>query len=265
MSGASVSSLPAPRAHGGGFHAALKVRALAALVAAGLLLVGCSLPPPPGDAGESLPAGSSPAPGGSTLPSTPLPRDFRNPIQERTNALNKEPVAANEAVFPEYERLRSEYLIPESVEVSRENVRAAARAFGAAVLYGIRNPQPSGLNMELPGHPGLVTLPAALNSLGRAAAAQRDGVFGIDVGPSVPDVSGRVWVAVFMGASGPIGAVESVCVAVTLRSDGRLVQVDLEEVASEVVRQPSDRKDFAEVSCVVDLEARTDEGFASGF
>jgi hypothetical protein len=223
-----------------------------------LVLSACRVPPPPGG------SATGPSSGPTTLVSTPLPREYRNPIQERTNALNREPVVANEGVFPEYEQLRSEYLIPESTEVARENVRAAARAFGAAVLYGVRNPQPSGLNMELPDHPSLVTLPAALNTLGRAAAAQRDGVFGIDVGPSVPDASGRVWVAVFMGASGPIGAVESVCVAVTLRSDGRRVQVDLEEVASKVVRQPEDRKDYAEVSCVVDLEARSDEGFASG-
>ncbi len=188
--------------------------------------------------------------------------DSRNPIQERTNALNEVPGVPNEARFPEQERLRSEYLIPETVDVAQVNVRAAAVAFGAAVLYSVREPRPSGLNMELPGHPAPVTLPAGINALGRAAMHGRPGVSGVDVGPSVPDETGRVWVALFMGASGPIGAVESYCVGVTLRSDGRTVEVEVVEVPSSVVRQPLDRSDFAEVSCVLDLQDLPDEGFA---
>lgn len=199
------------------------------------------------------------------VPATPsLPYGSRNPIQERTNALNKEPVTPNEGRFPELERLRNEYLIPDSVEVARTNVRAAARAFGAAVLYSIREPRESGLNMYLPNHPNHVTLPAGLNALGRATLHGRDAVSGVDVGPSVPDENGRVWVAVFMGASGPIGAVESYCVGVTLSSNGSTVTVTIEEIGSRVVRQPVDRSDFVEVECRVDLEALPDDGFEPG-
>lgn len=199
------------------------------------------------------------------VPPTPaMPYEYRNPIQERSNALNKEAVIANEGRFPELEKLRAEYLIPESVEVSRVNVRSAARAFGAAVLYSIREPRVSGLNLYLPNHPNHVTLPAGLNAIGRAALHGRDAVSGVDVGPSVPDENGRVWVAVFMGASGPIGAVESYCVGVTLASDGIRVEVLIEEIDSRVVRQPLDRSDFVEVECQLDLEARLDDGFAPG-
>ena len=196
------------------------------------------------------------------VPGTPaIAPEYRNPIQERTNALNEEPVTANEGRFPELERLRAEYLIPESAEVARTNVRAAARAFGAAVLYSVREPRESGLNMYLPNHPNLVTLPAGLNALGRASMHGRDAVSGVDVGPSMPDENGRVWVAVFMGASGPIGAVESYCVGVALSSDGSLVEVSIDEIPSKVVRQPRDRKDFVEVVCQLDLEALPDDGF----
>jgi hypothetical protein len=199
------------------------------------------------------------------VPATPaMPYEYRNPIQERSNALNEEPVVANEGRFPELEKLRSEYLIPESAEVARTNVRAAARAFGAAVLYSIREPRVSGLNLYLPNHPNHVTLPAGLNAIGRASLHGRDAVSGVDVGPSVPDENGRVWVAVFMGASGPIGAVESYCVGVTLDSNGVTVEVAIEEIASRVVRQPLDRSDFVEVECQLDLEARLDDGFAPG-
>lgn len=208
------------------------------------------------------------APSSSTtvfVPATPaMPHKYRNPIQERTNALNDEPVAANEGRFPELERLRSEYLIPESVDVARTNVRAAARAFGAAVLYSIREPRVSGLNMYLPNHPNHVTLPAGLNALGRATLHGRDAVSGVDVGPSAPDENGRVWVAVFMGASGPLGSVESYCVGVTLSSDGVTVEVSIEEIDSRVVRQPLDRSDFVDVECRLDLEALPDDGFAPG-
>lgn len=199
------------------------------------------------------------------VPPTPaIGREYRNPIQERTNALNDEPVVANDGRFPELERLRFEYLIPESVDVARTNVRAAARAFGAAVLYSIREPRESGLNMYLPNHPRLVTLPAGLNALGRATLHGRDAVSGVDVGPSLPDENGRVWVAVFMGASGPIGAVESYCVGVTLHSDGSTVEVAIEEIGSRVVRQPLDRSDFVDVECRLDLEALPDDGFEPG-
>lgn len=193
-----------------------------------------------------------------------MPHEYRNPIQERTNALNDEPVVANEGSFPELDRLRSEYLIPESTEVARKNVRDAARAFGAAVLHSIREPRVSGLNMYLPNHPNHVTLPAGLNALGRATLHGRDAVSGVDVGPSVPDENGRVWVAVFMGASGPIGAVESYCVGVTLSSNGIAVEVTIEEIGSSVVRQPVDRSDFVDVECLLDLEALPDDGFSPG-
>lgn len=227
----------------------------------------CGLPPAPTLTSQTTGAGGTSVPGstgGSPSGTTPIPPPYRNPIQERNNALNAEPGVPNDVTFPELERIRSEYLIPESAEVSRLNVRAAAMAFGAAVLDSVRNPKPSGLNLALPGHPRLVTIPAGLNALGRAAMHQRDGVSGVDVGPSVPDSSGRVWVALFMGASGPVGRVEAYCAGVTLRSDGGIVYVEVEEVASSVVRQPKDRKDFVDVSCVLDLEARTDDGFATG-
>jgi len=210
------------------------------------------------EGGAVLPPGPSAVTQGTPV----IPPAYRNPIQERANALNDEAPAPSEGRFPELERLRAEYLIPESPEVARVNVRAAARAFGAAVLHSVRTPQESGLNMYLPNHPRPVTLPAGLNSLGRAALHGRDAVSGVDVGPSVPDERGRVWVAVFMGASGPVGAVESVCVGVTLRSDGTTVEVVLEEIASSVPRQPRDRSDFVEVACVLDLESRPDDGFA---
>jgi hypothetical protein len=140
-------------------------------------------------------------------------------------------------------------------------VRQSAYAFAAAIAYGINNPQPSSLNLDVPGHPQVVSLPTGLHVIARAALYARAAASGVDVGPSFPDPSGRIWVAVFMGASGPIGAVKSSCVAVTLRSDGREVLIELVDVDSEVVRQPVDRKDFAEVRCVLDLEALPDDGF----
>jgi len=227
------------------------------VVTAAILLAGCAPSSDPG-------ALSSPPTTVAVPPTPALPPEYRNPIQERTNALNDEPVVANEGRFPELERLRSEYLLPESVEVARKNVRAAAQAFGAAVLYSVREPKVSGLNMYLPNHPNLVTLPAGLNALGRATMHGRDAVSGVDVGPSLPDESGRVWIAVFMGASGPIGGVESYCVGVTLSSNGSLVEVSVAEIPSRVVQQPRTRKDFVEVACQLDLQALPDDGFEPG-
>lgn len=206
---------------------------------------------------------STTTPTSITIPNseTPIPRPNRNPILERNNDLNKLPIVANDVVFLELEEIRRQYLIPEDTMVAPSSVRETARAFGAAIAHGIREPQLSSVNMSLPGHPRVVSLPAALNVIARAALYAREATSGADVGPSFPDATGRIWVAVFMGASGPIGAVRSSCVAVTLRSDGRNVLVELVEVASEVTKQPLTRRGFASIRCVLDLEPPSNDGF----
>jgi hypothetical protein len=226
-------------------------------VATFVVLTGCA-----GARVDTVNESATPPSPSTSVFETPIPTPNRNPIPERTNAINELPVEANVVVFEELERVRRDYLIPEDPAVAVTNVREAAYAFGAALMHGIRNPRPSSVNLELPGHPRVVSLPAGMNVLARAGMFARDAVSGVDVGPSYPDPSGRVWVAVFMGSSGPIGAVESSCVAVTLRSDGRSVFVELVDVESTVTKQPTDRRDYAEIRCILDLESLPDDGFA---
>lgn len=241
---------------------------LRSLMAVGLLatllsLTSCST------ASGTLLNSSTTTPAGVTVPNTgtvptgeiPIPRPNRNPIPERNNSLNELPLVANDVVFLELEEIRREYLIPEDAMVAVASVRETAMAFGAAIAHGIREPKPSSVNMFLPGHPRVVALPAAMNVIARAALYARAATSGVDVGPSFPDETGRVWVAVFMGASGPIGSVASSCVAVTLHSDGRNVLVELINVESQVIKQPADRRDFAKIRCILKLEPPSDEGF----
>lgn len=191
----------------------------------------------------------------------PIAPDDRAPIPERTNALNDAPPVPTEGRFEEFERIRAEFLINEDREVAKTNVRVAARAFGAMLLGSLREPARSALNLDLPGHPVPVALPASLNMLGRAAMYQRDAVTGIDVGPSKPDVEDRVWVAIFQGASGPIGSVEAHCVAVTMRSVASVVSIELVELPARLQRQPATRSETPIVLCELDLESPPDEGF----
>jgi hypothetical protein len=202
-------------------------------------------------------ANTQPAPG--ILP--PIAAEDRAPIPERTNALNNAPPVPSAVTFPEFEALRATYLINEDPETAKVNVRTAARAFGAMLMGSVKEPVRSALNLDLPGHPVPVPLPASLNMLGRAAMYQRDAVTGIDVGPSEPDVNGRVWVAIFQGASGPIGSVEAHCVAVTMRSLAGVVNIELVEIPARLDRQPVSRSDFPVVLCELDLDAPPDDGF----
>lgn len=191
----------------------------------------------------------------------PIQPEDRAPIPERMNGLNKVPPVPTEGRFEEFEALRATYLIPEDPELAKVNVRVAARAFGGMLLGSLREPVPSALNLELPGHPVPVALPASLNMLGRASMYQREAVTGVDVGPSKAATDGRVWVAVFQGASGPIGAVVPVCVGVTMRSDGSSVLIELFDMPARLERQPVSREDFPVVLCEVDLESLPDDGF----
>jgi hypothetical protein len=197
----------------------------------------------------------------SQSPQPPIPPEDRNPIPERNNALNKEPVVPNDAFFPELVRRSRAFEIPGSTDVARREVFDAAVAFGAALVYAIENPSPSSLNLILPGHPRLVALPAQMNSLGRYAAHAYTAVTGSDVGPSFPDSEGRVWVAVFQGASGPLGAVEPVCVAVVLSSQNDQVVIDLEEIPAWLDEQPVTLQDIPLVHCSVDIESPPNDGF----
>jgi len=228
------------------------------LAAGALLVAGCS------DARVDPPVATEPGPGSSPPPAIGDPviaSEDRNPIPEKTNALNSEPVVGNETVLPEIDQLRTEYLIPESVESARMGVRDAARAFATALAAGIEDPEPSSLNIRVPGHAFPVALPAGMNILGRAALHNRNGATGVDVGPSLPDATGRVWVAVFLGASGPLGGVEAHCVGVTLRSEGAGVIVELVELDAIILRQPTTRKEFPASSCTLDLSSPPDNGF----
>jgi len=230
--------------------ARLTVCALLALFSA------CSSASEPDGATESVV--TAPDQRGLLAPITP---EDRAPIPERVNGLNQVPPVPTEGRFEEFEALRATYLIPEDPELAGVNVRVAARAFGAMLLGSLREPAPSALNLDLPGHPVPVALPASLNMLGRASLYQREAATGVDVGPSKPASDGRVWVAVFQGASGPIGAVVPVCVGVTMRSDGAVVVIELFEVPARLQRQPVSREDFPVVLCEVDLQTPPDDGF----
>ena len=140
-------------------------------------------------------------------------------------------------------------------------MRNAAFAFGEMLVAAFRAPTPSASNVDLPGLTSPLPLPASLNMLGRAALHGRSGATGVDVGPSRPDSEGRLWVAVFQGASGPIGAVTAVCSGVTVRAVGDRVVVEVLPISAGLLRQPKDRKDFPVVLCEVDLESPPQEGF----
>jgi hypothetical protein len=191
----------------------------------------------------------------------PIAPEDRAPVPERRNGLNLDPPTPAEASFPEFDALRGTYLIPEEVTTAEDSVRDAAFAFGAMLASSFREPMPSASNVVLPGLDAPLPLPASLNMLGRAALYRRLGASGVDVGPSRPDVDGRLWVAVFQGASGPIGAVVAVCSGVTVRAvDGRAV-VEVRSIDAALLRQPKDRADFPVVLCEVDLESPPQEGF----
>lgn len=230
--------------------------------AAGLAGCGSAVSPVPSTPGSALPA--------TTLPSTsvvaradgpPIPHEDRAPLQEVPPDPTGSALPPSPAVLEQLEQARRKYLIPEEVSVAAESVHAGALAFAAALAYGIENPQPSSLRLTLPGHPAPVALPASINALARAAMFARPALQMADVGPSRPDTQGAVWVAVFGGASGPVGSVVSSCSAVRLRSDGVSVVIDVVAVESTVTRQPLDRSDYVGLRCVLDLDMSSMERF----
>lgn len=181
-----------------------------------------------------------------------LPAD-RDPTADRSNKANAFPPVPAQGVFEEYDKLRAAYTIPADASLAVVNTRHAAMAFGAALRGAVQDPEPSASNVRIPGYDGFVSLPASLNSLGRAAMHQRLGVSGVDVGPSRPDINGKVWVAVFQGASGPIGAVGSVCFAVALFAQYDSVHFEVVEIPSRLSAQPRTVNDWTTVLCELDL------------
>jgi hypothetical protein len=159
-----------------------------------------------------------------------------------------------EALVPRLEG-KENWLLEELAVTGSQGAWAAAEAFAVALADSVRNPQVSSVNTELPGHPTPVALPPHLQVVAMAADGGRDGVTGFDVGPSVPDVDGRVWVAVFLGAGGPLGGVEVTCVGVALRSDGVQVIVDVEALPGVVLEQPRSRRDGVMFDCGLNLRS----------
>jgi hypothetical protein len=216
---------------------------------------------------ESAPSTGAPANGAVPAPPpgldelAPIQQPDRAPVPERRNGLNLDPPVPVAAAFPEMEALRATYLIPENPSTAEQSVREAAFAFGAMLVSAFQEPAPSASNTVLPGLATPLPLPASLNMLGRATLYRRTGATGVDVGPSRPDREGRIWVAVYQGAAGPIGRVEAFCSGVTVRADGTRVVVEVVDMPASLLRQPKDRKDFPVVLCEVDLESPPDEGF----
>lgn len=183
----------------------------------------------------------------------PIEPNDRNPIPEHFDSRNSSAPVPTGVIFEEFERLRAAYVIPSDLTLASSSSSAAARAFGAMLVSALRDPEPSALNMSLPGHASLVPLPASLNFLGRAALYERLGASGVDVGPSKPDVNNRVWVAIFQGASGPIGSVVSACFGVTLHSVNNMVLIEVIQIPSRLQRQPTSLTDYPVVLCELDL------------
>lgn len=183
----------------------------------------------------------------------PIAPNDRNPIPEHFDSRNSSAPVPTGVIFEEFERLRAAYIIPSVLTLASSSSRAAARAFGAMLVSALRDPEPSALNMSLPGHASLVPLPASLNFLGRAALYERLGASGVDVGPSKPDANNRVWVAIFQGASGPIGSVVSACFGVTLHSVNNMVLIEVLQIPSRLQRQPTSLTDYPVVLCDLDL------------
>lgn len=183
----------------------------------------------------------------------PIEPNDRNPIPEHFDSRNSSTPVPTGVTFEEFERLRATYVIPSDLTLASSSSRAAARAFGAMLVSAFLDPEPSALNMSLPGHASLVPLPASLNFLGRAALYERLGASGVDVGPSKPDINNRVWVAIFQGASGPIGSVVSACFGVTLHSVNNMVLIEVIQIPSRLQRQPASLTDYPVVLCELDL------------
>lgn len=183
----------------------------------------------------------------------PIEPNDRNPIPEHFDSRNSSAPVSTGVIFEEFERLRAAYVIPSDLTLASSSSHAAARAFGAMLVSALRDPEPSALNMSLPGHASLVPLPASLNFLGRAALYERLGASGVDVGPSKPDINNRVWIAIFQGASGPIGSVVSACFGVTLHSVNNMVLIEVIQIPSRLQRQPTSLTDYPVVLCELDL------------
>lgn len=187
---------------------------------------------------------------GLLAPIAPMDRD---PTPDRINKANTSPPVPAQGVFEEYDKLRAAYTIPADPLLALVNTRQAAIAFGATLRGAIQDPEPSASNMHIPGYDGYVSFPASINFLGRAAMYQRPGVVGVDVGPSKPDVNGKVWVAIFQGVSGPIGNVGSACFAVALFSKYDSIHFEIVEIPSSLARQPASSTDGVAVLCELDL------------
>ena len=187
---------------------------------------------------------------GLLAPMAPLDR---NPTPDRVNKANTFPPVPTQGVFEEYDKLRAAYTIPPDPTLARVNTRQAAISFGATLRGAIQDPEPSASNVRIPGYNGYVAFPASINFLGRAAMTQRLGVTGVDVGPSKPDVNGKVWVAVFQGISGPMGNVVSACFAVTLFSKYDSIHFEIVEIPSRLTSQPTSVNDWVTVLCELDL------------
>jgi len=183
----------------------------------------------------------------------PIDVPDRAPNPPRLNKANDMPPAPAPGVFEEFDKIRAEYVIPSDPGLAATNTRNAALAFGGSLRSALENPEPSASNMRVPGYDGVVSFPASINSLGRAAMYQRLGVTGVDVGPSKPDVNGMVWVAIFQGASGPIGGVVSSCQAVVVFARYDSVHLKVVEVPSSLDKQPASVTDWPLVLCDLDL------------
>ena len=93
----------------------------------------------------------------------PIEPNDRNPIPEHFDSRNSSAPVPTGVIFEEFERLRAAYVIPSDLTLASSSSSAAARAFGAMLVSALRDPEPSALNMSLPGHAFGVTLHSVNN------------------------------------------------------------------------------------------------------